>query len=57
MIAAIERDRAEVDVAPLTLRAGATAASLAPQAVAAVQRRLGGSKVSDSITEGQRDKR
>ena len=44
-------------MAPCPLRAGAVAAGLAPQTVATVQRRLGGSKVSDSIAEGQRDKR
>ncbi len=54
---AIERDRAEIDVAPLGLRAGAAFAGLAPELSARIQRRLGGAAVSDAMARGQRDKR
>jgi short-subunit dehydrogenase len=53
VVRAIERDRAEVDVAPLSLRAGAAAAGLVPQVVAAVQRRLGARELGDSFADGQ----
>jgi short-subunit dehydrogenase len=54
---AIERDRAEVDIAPLALRAGATLAGLAPGPTSAVQRRLGGDRVAADLARGQADKR
>ncbi len=57
VIRAIESDRAEVDVAPLPMRAGAMAAGVAPGLVARVQRRLGGGAVSAELSAGQRDKR
>jgi short-subunit dehydrogenase len=57
VLRAIEDDRAEVDVAPLSLRAGVLAAGLAPELSARVQRRLGGAAVSASITDAQRGKR
>ena len=57
VVRAIERDRAEIDVAPLGLRAGAAFASLAPELSARVQRRLGGAKVADAMARGQQDKR
>jgi uncharacterized protein len=53
----IERNRGEVDVAPLGLRAGAKVAGLAPDVAAAVQRKLGGRRVSDAMGAGQADKR
>ena len=53
----IERDRLEVDVAPLSLRLGAVAAGIAPGAVAALQRRLGGDEVAQSLARGQSGKR
>ena len=40
VVPAIERNRAEVDVAPLALRAGAIFAGLAPEIAASVSRRL-----------------
>lgn len=52
----IERDRLEIDVAPLTMRWAAAAASVAPAPVAAVQRRFGGREVSDAIARGQESK-
>jgi len=57
VISAIERDRGEVDVAPLGMRAGAAFAGLAPQLSAAVQRRLGGARIAEAFARGQRDKR
>jgi hypothetical protein len=54
---AIERNRAEVDVAPLPLRAGAMAGGLAPELVASAQRRLGGDDVAAELTAGQASKR
>ena len=50
----IEDDRAEIDVAPLSLRAGTLVASVAPITVARLQRRLGSVGVADSIVKGQR---
>jgi short-subunit dehydrogenase len=54
---AIEHNRAEIDVAPLTLRLGATFASLAPQTAAAVSRLMGSERIAAKHAEGQRDKR
>jgi uncharacterized protein len=57
VVRGIERDRAEVDVAPLSLRAGAWLAGAAPTLVAAVNRRLGSERVATDLAEAQRDKR
>lgn len=57
VIRAVERNRAEVEVAPLGLRAGAVLAGLAPGPAAAVSRRLGGEKIARALAEGQVDKR
>ena len=57
VVRAIEHDRAELDVAPIGMRAGAAFAGLAPELSARVQRRLGGAKVADDMARGQRDKR
>jgi short-subunit dehydrogenase len=57
VLSAIERDRAEVDVAPLSLRAGALFGSLAPDLAAALSRRLGSEEISIAFQEGQRSKR
>lgn len=54
---AIERGRLEVDVAPFSLRAGAKAAGIAPAAMGAIQRRLGGDQVSSQMARGQASKR
>lgn len=53
---AIERNRAEVDVAPLTLRAGAIFASAAPGLAATVTRVTGSDELAVSIADGQRAK-
>jgi uncharacterized protein len=57
VVRGIENDRAEIDVAPLGLRAGALIGSLAPVTAARVQRRLGSARIARAMSEGQRDKR
>ena len=57
VVAAIEKNRGEVDVAPLPMRLLTTVAGLAPEFVAGIQRRAGADKVTAKVAEGQRDKR
>jgi short-subunit dehydrogenase len=57
VIRAIERNRAEVDVAPLGLRLGASIASILPQVAASVSHRLGSDKIATDLAAGQIDKR
>jgi uncharacterized protein len=57
VVRGIEKDRAEIDVAPFGLRAGTLLGSLAPVTAARVQRRLGSAAISKSIAKGQRSKR
>jgi uncharacterized protein len=57
VVRAISRNRGEVDVAPLSLRAGAIAGSLAPDLAATVQRKLGGQRVAEEHVVSQTDKR
>jgi short-subunit dehydrogenase len=57
VVRAIERDRSEIDVAPLSVRVGAAVAGLAPELSGRLQRRLGSDKVADAMAEGQRAKR
>jgi short-subunit dehydrogenase len=57
VVRGIEHERAEIDVAPLSLRAGALAGSVAPATFARIQRRLGSARLSERIAEGQRPKR
>jgi hypothetical protein len=57
VVRGIEDDRAEIDVAPLGLRAGALLSALAPTTAARIQRRLGSAQLSHAIAEGQRPKR
>jgi short-subunit dehydrogenase len=57
VISAIERNRGEVDVAPLPLRASTAFASLAPELAASVARRLGAEDISRQMQDGQREKR
>ncbi len=54
---AIERNRAEVDVAPLPLRAGAIVASVAPGLAATFTRVTGSDELAVSIDAAHRDKR
>jgi short-subunit dehydrogenase len=54
---AVERDLAEVDVAPLPLRLGARIAGVAPGLSARIQRLGGSERITRELAEGQRDKR
>ena len=57
VLAAIERNRGEVDVAPLPLRVSAAFAGLAPDLAAALARRLGSEEITRQMEAGQRTKR
>ena len=57
VLSAIERNRAEVDVAPLTMRAGAAFGGIAPELASRVARRLGSEGVAREMEQGQRTKR
>jgi hypothetical protein len=57
VIGAIERNRGEVTVAPLTMRLGATIAAAAPGISALGQRLMGGARVAGDVSPRQRDKR
>lgn len=57
VVKAIERNRAELEVAPLGLRLGASFGGLAPALAAAVSRRMGSQKIAAEVAEGQREKR
>jgi short-subunit dehydrogenase len=57
VVKAIEQNRAELDVAPLPLRAGALLAALAPGPIGAVQRKLGAAGTSEQMARGQATKR
>jgi short-subunit dehydrogenase len=57
VIRAIERNRAEVEVAPPSLRVGTAFAQVAPQIAASLSRRMGGERVAADLAENQRDKR
>jgi short-subunit dehydrogenase len=54
VVSAIERDHAEIDVAPLGLRLGTAVASIAPALSAAVSRRLGSEQIAARIVARQR---
>jgi short-subunit dehydrogenase len=56
-VAAIERNRAEIDVAPLPLRLSTAFASLAPEMAAKIARRLGSEDITRQMHAGQREKR
>ena len=57
VVKGVESGRAEIDVAPLSLRAGGWLAGAAPSALAAIQRGLGGTKISDEMGEAQKGPR
>jgi uncharacterized protein len=57
VVGAIERNRGEVDVAPLTMRASTIFASLAPELAGNVARRVGSEEITRSMAAGQREKR
>jgi short-subunit dehydrogenase len=57
VLRAIERNRGEIDVAPVGLRLGTLAARVAPDVAAAVSRRLGSERIASDFGDGQADKR
>ncbi len=57
VVDAIERNRGEVDVAPLPMRLGAALAGFAPATSARVARRAGSDKVAAEMAAAQRRKR
>jgi len=57
VVKAIEANRAELDVAPLPLRAGAHLAALAPGPIGTIQRKLGATTTAAQFEKGQADKR
>ena len=57
VLRAIERNRSEIDVAPLTLRLGAAVGGLLPELTGRLQRRLGSDEIAAALAEGQRGKR
>ena len=56
VIKGIEKDKAEIDVAPLPIRLGGWLAGPVPNAIAAINRR-GGGDIADALAERQREKR
>jgi len=57
VVSAIERDRAEVDVAPMSLRVGSMLSGMAPELAATITRKAGSDKVIHDLADGQRSKR
>ena len=57
VIEGIEKNRAEIDVAPFSLSYGARLFGFAPGVTTAINRRLGARPLADSIAEGQKEMR
>jgi short-subunit dehydrogenase len=57
VIEGIAKNKAEIDVAPIAVRATGKLAGIAPAAISAVNRRFGGRDVSDGLAAAQREKR
>jgi short-subunit dehydrogenase len=57
VVRAIERNRGEIDVAPVPMRLGALFAGVVPEIAATVQRATGADRVGDQFGAGQRSKR
>jgi short-subunit dehydrogenase len=57
VVEGIERNRAEIDVAPFSLSSGAKMFGVSPPITSRITRLLGGDRVSDQLEVGQRDKR
>jgi len=57
VVQAIERNRGEVDVAPMSLRLGSVLAGLAPEISAAITRKAGSDKIVANMADGQSSKR
>jgi short-subunit dehydrogenase len=56
-VRAVEKNLAEVDVAPLSLRLIARFAGVAPSMAATIQRSVGAEKITEQLANGQRHKR
>lgn len=54
---AIERNRGEVDVAPMPIRLGAVLSGIAPETSARVSRIMGSDRIAQEIAHGQRELR
>jgi short-subunit dehydrogenase len=57
VVKGIEKNRAEIDVAPLTIRAGGWGAGISQKAIQRVQRAAGSERFAAGLAEAQRDKR
>jgi short-subunit dehydrogenase len=57
VIKGIEKNRAELDVAPLTIRAGGWGAGISQKAVQRIQRAAGSERLAKGLAEAQREKR
>jgi short-subunit dehydrogenase len=57
VVEGIERNRAEIDVAPFPLSSGAKMFGVSPPVMSRITRLLGGDRVSEQLETGQRDKR
>lgn len=57
VVRAIERNKAEIDVAPLGLRLGSIISGLAPELSAHSSRRMGGPRIAEGLAAGGRDNR
>jgi len=57
VLSAIDRDRAEVEVAPIPLRLGTAVAAIAPGLSASVSRRLGSERIAARIVSAQRNRK
>jgi len=57
VVRAIVHDKGELDVAPMSMRAGTLIASVAPEMSAKVAERLGSDRVGEQLAAGQADKR
>jgi uncharacterized protein len=56
-VSAIERNRGEVDVAPIGMRVGTTLGGVAPRLSERITQRLGGDAIAKQMAAGQRSKR
>jgi short-subunit dehydrogenase len=57
VIEGIAKNRTEIDVAPIAMRAGTKIFVTAPSIGARISRALGGSRIAANVASGQRDKR
>lgn len=57
VVVAIERNRGEIDVAPMTLRLGSTFAGIAPELSATFTRKSGSDKIAAGLADSQKTKR